>query len=244
VSGAAQTVAVVWHDLECGGYERDLPLWRSLAAERGDPVLDVGAGTGRVALPLARAGHTVVALDADPDLLAELERRASGLPVRGVRADARDFDLGEAFALCIVPMQTIQLLGGSSGRAAFLRCAARHLRPGGVLAVAIADELEEFEVRDGEPAPLPDLREIDGVVYCSQPTAVRREGDVHVLERRREIVDPDGGREVSDDVIVLDRLSVRRLEREAAAAGLRCRARLDVPATREHVGSRVVVLGA
>jgi hypothetical protein len=113
-----------------------------------------------------------------------------------------------------------------------------------VLAVAIADELEEFEVRDGEPAPLPDLREIDGVVYCSQPTAVRREGDVHVLERRREIVDPDGGREVSDDVIVLDRLSVRRLEREAAAAGLRCRARLDVPATREHVGSRVVVLGA
>ena len=45
---------VAWHDVECGGYDADLPLWRELAARRGGPVLDVGAGTGRVALDLAR----------------------------------------------------------------------------------------------------------------------------------------------------------------------------------------------
>ncbi len=50
---------VRWHDLECGGYAIDLELWRELAAQAGGPVLDVGAGTGRVALDLARGGVAV-----------------------------------------------------------------------------------------------------------------------------------------------------------------------------------------
>ena len=58
-------MSVIWHDLECGTYAEDLPLWRSLAAEHGDPVLDVGAGTGRVALDLARSGYRVFPLVPD-----------------------------------------------------------------------------------------------------------------------------------------------------------------------------------
>ena len=56
---------VLWHDLECGAYDLDLPLWRALAAETGGVVLDVGAGTGRLSLQLASDGVAVVALDAD-----------------------------------------------------------------------------------------------------------------------------------------------------------------------------------
>ena len=67
----------IWHDLECGGYGEDLALWRALAASAGDPVLEVGAGTGRVALTLARAGHRVTALDNDPELVSELTRRVA-----------------------------------------------------------------------------------------------------------------------------------------------------------------------
>ncbi len=113
----------IWHDLECGAYAEDLGLWRALVDAHGEPVLDVGAGTGRIALDLARRGARVTALDRDPELLAELRRRGEGLPLDTVEADAREFALGRRFPLCIVPMQTIQLLDGPAGRAAFLTCA-------------------------------------------------------------------------------------------------------------------------
>lgn len=235
---------VIWHDLECGGYREDLALWRRLADLHPGPLLDVGAGTGRVALDLARAGHTVIALDADQDLLLELESRAAGLPLRTVCADARDFTLDEQVGLCLVPMQTVQLLGGAEGRLAFLACARRQLRDGGAVAVAIAEELETFEVQDGGPAPLPDLVELAGTVYCSQPTAVRRENGRFVLERRRETVDPEGKRQVSHDRVALDRVSVEELQREGDRSGLRSLAVHEIAATDEHVGSRVVILGA
>jgi SAM-dependent methyltransferase len=234
--------AVVWHDLECGAYREDLPLWLRLASESGGPVLDVGAGTGRVTLELARAGHRVVALDRDPDLLDELARRAGGLPVTGVVHDAREFDLGRRFPLILVPMQTVQLLGGAEGRLAFLRCAHRHLLPEGRLVLAIAERFDIFTVADGDPGPLPDIQELEGTVYSSLPTAVRRDGDTVVLERIRERVDVAGTREVSHDVIALDRLSAAELTTEAELAGLRAGEPIEIPPTFDHVGSRVVVL--
>jgi SAM-dependent methyltransferase len=242
--------AVIWHDIECGAYAEDLPLWRSLAASRGDPVLDVGAGTGRVALDLARAGYKVTALDRDPELLAELDRRLADNSriardiCQTAVADARDFDLGQRFPLVIVPMQTIQLLGGETGRAAFLQCAHRHLAPGGLLAAAIAEVLELYEVVDGFEMPLPDIREYDGVVYSSQPTAVRAERGGFVLERQRETVAPKGERTVEQNLIRLDGLTGRGLEREGRAAGFTPAGRATVRATADYSGSEVVMLSA
>src|SRR5919112_1383153 len=103
----AMNLAALWHDLECGAYDDDLPAWRSLAAETGGPVLDIGAGTGRVTLDLATHGLAVVALDTDAALLAALEHRAAGLPVKTVVADARSFQLERQFPLIVVPMQTL-----------------------------------------------------------------------------------------------------------------------------------------
>jgi len=234
----------IWHDLECGAYVEDLALWRTLAAEHGDPVLDIGAGTGRIALDLARRGVRVTALDRDPELLAELRRRGEGLPLDTVEADAREFALGRRFPLCIVPMQTIQLLDGRAGRAAFLTCARAHLEPGGALAIALADELEPYETMPGGPSPLPDIRELDGVVYASLPTAVRLDGDGVILERRREVISTDGTRSVQDNTIRLDRLEPDQLEAEADAVGLAVVARAQIPFTAEYVGSTVVILGA
>ena len=79
----------MWHDVECGRYDADLPLWHELAREAPEGVLDVGAGTGRVALRLAHAGHDVTALDIDPTLLAVLERARRATRLHGHDAGRR-----------------------------------------------------------------------------------------------------------------------------------------------------------
>jgi SAM-dependent methyltransferase len=232
---------VLWHDLECGGYDLDLPLWRELADREGSPVLDVGAGTGRVALDLARRGHEVVAVDRDRVLLDALADRGAGLAVSVVAADARAFDLGRRFPLVIVPMQTLQLLGGREGRGRFLECVRGHLTPGGLVAVALADALECFDEEHDQPPP-PDLREVGGVVYASRPVRVRDLGDRAAIDRVRQIVAIDGTLTTLDNVVELDRLEPEELEEEAVAFGLRAERQRRIPQTLEYVGSTVVML--
>jgi SAM-dependent methyltransferase len=236
------TLLVAWHDVECGGYDVDLDVWRALAAAHagGSPVLDVGAGTGRVALHLAGHGHGVVALDTEPAFLDALRERGAGLPIETVVGDARSLDLGRRFGLIIAPMQTVQLLGGRAGRAAFLAGAREHLEPGGVLAAAIAHPLEAFEAGDVEP-PAPDLGEADGVQLVSRPVAIRDEGDRVALVREREEIGPGGARPAGRDVIHLDRLAPDELFAEGAAAGLTPAAPMHIPATPEYIDSTVVV---
>ncbi len=238
--------AVLWHDLECGGYAEDLPLWRALADDEAgdDPVVDIGAGTGRVALDLAGHGHDVVAVDADAVLLGALRDRAAaaGVAVETVAGDARRLDLGgRRFGLMIVPMQTVQLFG-PEGRLGFLARARAHLRPGGVLALAIADARDGVTDERTEP-PLPDLREVGGTLYSSRPVALRDEGFGVSIERLREVVTRSGERTTTTDVVRLDHLDAATLEAEARTAGLNPLPRRVVPQTDEYVGSEVVVLG-
>ena len=185
--------------------------------------------------------HEPVALDVDAVLLGELARRVDALPVETVVADAADFDLGRTFALVLAPMQTVQLLPGAAARASMLAAIRRHLEPGGIFAAALANALDTF----GEiEAPVPDMRDVGGVVYASRPTAVRDDGDGFVLERVRERVSPRGERVVSEDRTRLTRLTPAALAAEGRAAGLRPLPGRCVPETDDHVGSEVVVLGA
>jgi SAM-dependent methyltransferase len=241
---------VLWHDLECGRYAEDLPLWRELAREAGPPtapagpILDLGAGTGRVALDLARAGHEVLALDRDRLLLVALRERTGALPVETACADVRDFQLDRReLSLALAPMQTVQLLGGVEGRAGMLRSVLAHLAPGGLLACALADALEAFDAEHTEP-PLPDVLERDGWVYASQPVAVRPDADGTTIERIRQTVAPDGTRTAEGDSVRLDRLDGDMLEAEGTAIGFHAVGRRFIEMTDEHVGSEVVLLRA
>jgi SAM-dependent methyltransferase len=233
----------LWHDLECGAYAEDLPLWRALAAEARGPVLDVGAGTGRVSLDLAAVGVPVVALDTEPELLEALAYRGAGLPVETVVADARDFTLGRRFALVLVPMQTLQLLGGRTGRAAFLRCALDHLEPGGLLAAALADAMDCFDDEHDQPPP-PDAREVAGVRYASQLVSVVDDGGRAAIHRQREIIGPAERRESAESIVCLDRVTAEEVAAEAAELGFVIEPRRAIAETEEYLGSTVVVLRA
>jgi SAM-dependent methyltransferase len=235
-------LGAVWHDLECGSYHEDLPLWRELARHARGAVLDVGAGTGRVTLDLARHGSEVIALDVDAALLDALAVRAQGLPVETLLADARAFVLARRVSLVVAPMQTLQLLGGASGRAAFLGRALEHLARGGRLVAALADPLDCFD-DEHVIAPPPDVRDVLGVRYSSQLVAVSEQNGSAAIRRRREILAPKR-HEAYDAVVTLDRVCADAVAEEGAQVGFLVEPHLSIPETEEYLGSTVVVLRA
>jgi SAM-dependent methyltransferase len=234
---------VVWHDVECGAYEADLRLWEQLAEEADGPLLELGCGTGRVALHLARRGHTVVCIDSDADLIAELRERAAneGLAVGAEQADAAGFSLDQNFGLIVAPMQLVQLLPGADSRRQCLTAAAAHLAPHGVVALAV---VETGVTSVPSSPPLPDVRERDGWVYSSMPLGAIREDDSLLVERLRQTVDPDGHLEETHNAVRLRMLSAAQLEEEGRSVGLIPAGRRRIEPTDAHVGSTVVLLEA
>ena len=237
----------VWHDIECGGYDADLALWEELAGPAPRDVLDLGCGTGRVAIRLGRRGHRVIALDVEPAFLEETARRAAAwrVEVETVVADARRFDLGRTFDLVLAPMQLVQLFHGPDERMSMLNAVAAHLRPGGTFAAALMDLAGEPLGGDYVP-PGPDMRDVGGHVYSSQPVALRPldGGTALSVDRVRTVVGPDGGRTSTANEVRLELVSADAFEEEVAAAGLVLAGRRTVKATEDYVGSVVVVATA
>lgn len=117
----------------------DVEFYVGEAGRAGGDVLELGCGTGRILLPLARAGHRVVGLDGSRQMLARCREKIAAEP-EAVRArislrlgDVRDFDLGERFPLVIAPFRVVQHLTTVEDQLRFLDCVARHLAPGGRL---------------------------------------------------------------------------------------------------------------
>lgn len=232
-------MSVVWHDVECGAYAADLPLWEELATTAGGPLLDLGSGSGRVALHLARRGLEVKGLDADPELVDAFAERAAELPATATVGDAREFELGDEFALVIAPMQLLQLFDDAEQRLSCLRCIAAHLAADGLAAFAIVESMPKPV--EGAP-PLPDTREVDRWVYSSLPLDAQIESGAIRVRRLRQTVSPHGELEDELHEVTLQGLDAATLEYEASLAGLRPAERRTIPPTDAHVGSTVVVL--
>lgn len=111
-----RTESIVFHDLQQGGRTGDLPYYCELA-RRADSTLELGAGTGRVALELAELTD-LWANDLDEQLIEELVGRAKarGLSVTPVLGDATKLDLGRRFDLILAPIGFAQIVGGQCTR--------------------------------------------------------------------------------------------------------------------------------
>jgi SAM-dependent methyltransferase len=234
--------APIWHDVECGGYSADLPAWERLAAACSGPVLELGCGTGRVCLHLARLGHEVWGVDVEREFVATVQERArdEGLAVHAVCADATRLRVDREFGLVIAPMQLIQMVGDEAERGAVLRAAAAHVPPGGRVAAAILDGTPAE--LNGAPAPLADVRERDGRIYSSLPIEIVADRGLLGLRRLRQEVSPEGELTEAEHSESLWLLDAPILEAEGRAVGLSPGKRVSVPSTDGYVGSTVVVL--
>jgi SAM-dependent methyltransferase len=232
--------SAIWHEVECGGYAADLETWERLAAGCDGPILELGCGTGRVALHLARHGHEVWGVDSDPDLLTALDAAAGGLEVQTLCADIRAVTLDRAFELVIAPMQVIQMVGGPDGRRGVLRSAAAHLSPRGRFAAAVV-ELPTISA-DRATAALPDVRERDGWLYSSLPVAVVDDDGGLEIRRLRQAVSPDGELSEEEGIERLDALTPATLEDEAREFGLSATERLEILPEDGYLGSLVLVM--
>ena len=120
---------------------QDVPFYLSAARQYGDPVLELGCGTGRITLALANAGFRITGLDLSQRMLDRCNEKRAALTTEArervhlVQADMTKFDLGEKFRLMIVPFRPFQHLLEASEQIACLDCARKHLAPGGKLAL-------------------------------------------------------------------------------------------------------------
>ena len=138
-----------FYDLDLAGFDDDVALYLELAA--GGDVIELGCGTGRVAVPLAEAGLRVTGVDLSPAMLARARERAEGLRLRLVEGDVRTLDLGERFGSVLLPLGGLQHMATIAEVAAALATVARHLAPGGRAVV----DVEAPHPDDWLPGPRP-----------------------------------------------------------------------------------------
>jgi precorrin-6B methylase 2 len=242
------TAPSVWQEVEFGSYGADLPVWVELAEETGGPIAELGAGAGRVSLHLAGHGYEVIAVERDLDLIRELEQVAKerGVALSVVAADLAspvEIRMPVPPALTIGPLHVVQVVEASE-RPALLTRLREVIAPGGTLALTVVDENTLLTTGAASPQILPDMRELDGWVYSSEPLWVQVGDRALTVRRLRESVSPAGRmeRDIHDET--LHRVDPETLEREASDAGFVPKGRRQITSGENEADSTVVLLEA
>lgn len=174
---------------------RDVRFYVALAAKHGGPVLELGAGTARVAAAIASEGIEVVGVEDVPEMLARARTRLDRLPAAArarvtlVHADLRRIALRRRFPLVIVPFCTLMHFYDTKDVLAALAACRRHLAPGGRLV---------FDVLMPDPKR---LAQDPGRLYAAGHVVVREHGARY---RLREASHYDAVRQIRTTVFVLD----------------------------------------
>ena len=127
------------------GHDYDLPFWMALSEREDGPVVEWGAGTGRLAVPLANSGHEVTAVEVSESMVEK--GREKGSAVEWVQGDMRRASPGRDYGTAICAFNSFLCLLSVDDALAFLRNARGHLAPGGLLGIEVSafspDELSD-----------------------------------------------------------------------------------------------------
>jgi len=163
--------------------EGDVAFYSNLAQRANGPVLELGAGTGRVAWALAEAGFEVVGLDMSEAMLEQAEKKRTTVPANAgeratfVQGDMTEFTLDRSFGLAVAPFRAFQSLLTPESQRLSLECVYRHLQPGGLFALHLFDPRLEF-LLPGSDAP-----RMQGEYRQSQ---AKRPTRFEIIERRAD----------------------------------------------------------
>jgi SAM-dependent methyltransferase len=136
----------------------DLPFWLDLADQQGDPILELGCGTGRVLIPLVKAGQRAFGLDNDFAMLSLLKNNLAGecgpefshrTPI--FLADLSHFHLGTLFPLILVPCNTWSTLDPAARQRSLQRISA-HLSSNGLFVASVPNPVLLVELPAGSEA--------------------------------------------------------------------------------------------
>jgi SAM-dependent methyltransferase len=147
------------YDAWCRSVLEDIPFYVDLAVQSDGPVLELGVGSGRVAVPTALAGIPVVGVDTSPAMLELARRRAEphAVNLRLIEADMRSLPELGRFGLVTIPFRALLHLSSDAERRAVLSAARERLRPEGLLAFDVfhpdAEDIAETHGRWLEREP-------------------------------------------------------------------------------------------
>ena len=145
------------YDLDLVDDPGDLDLYLALAERADGPILELAVGTGRLAIPLAEAGHLVTGVDIDPAMLERARARARGTAGEDrltlVEGDVVGLGLPDAghYGLAFIALNSLLVLPTRAAQRAAIRALADHLAPGGLAVVDVwlpdAEDLARFDGR-------------------------------------------------------------------------------------------------
>lgn len=163
------------------GLKNDLEFYRELALRSGHMALELGVGTARVAIPLARVGVTVVGIDNSPHMLevarAKLAKEAEDVTRRVIlkKGDMKSFALKQRFPFIYIPSSTFDHNVTVEEQEQTLQCIRRHLEKGGVFAF----DLEQVPPNKSESSWWIDRKEAEGGKTIVRSIFTRRDRARH-----------------------------------------------------------------
>jgi len=212
-----------WENAQTLG-RRDVPFWRRVAAGAGGPVLELGCGTGRVSLPLARAGVRLVGIDRSAPMLDRARRRLTKSPTRQlthslcfVRGDIRQLPFeDETFPMVVAPYGILQSLIRPRDLTATLASVARVVARGGTFGIDLVPDVPKWREYENRVQ----LRGRAGGAQLTLIESVRQDPKRHLTTFEQKYVERRGAKTQEHRFDLTFRtLSVRQMTRQLERAG-------------------------
>lgn len=153
-----------YYDEFQSGVEGDVLFYATEARRTQGPVLELGAGTARILIPMAAVGCRVTGLERHPNMLARAKTKLARLPdrtrkrIKMLQGDMRDFNLKQKFKLVVIPYRAFQHNLTVEDQKRCLRCIHDHLDPGGRLALNVFDPSYQILLAGEAPLGHPTIR--------------------------------------------------------------------------------------